>query len=141
MTRYALLTGFFSHPMSQPQPGKSCHRERKASSVQNLSYHKAVVLKLFRSLQRFCLGARTVGTRFMTGLDAGILMRGTSGDNPMKKMISATGSCIMDRLGVVSTNLRLDASRGRQTMPCHLTRHSGGRSSRRLLEIFGPRAP
>lgn len=72
----------------------------------------------------------------MTGLDAGILMRGTSGDVSMRKMISVTGSCIMDRLGVVSTNLRLDASRGRQTMPCYLTRvHAGGRSSRRLLKV------
>lgn len=41
----------------------------------------------------------------------------------------------MDVLGVVSTNLRLDASRGRQTMPCYLTRHPGGRSSRWLLKI------
>lgn len=36
---------------------------------------------------------------------------------------------------MVSTNLRLDASRGRQTMPCYLTRHPGGRSFRSLLEI------
>lgn len=80
----------------------------------------------------------------MTGLDAGTSHARDFGRYPdaeNDKRPREAASWIAS--GVVSTNLRLDAPRGRQTMPCYFTRglHAGGRSSRWAAEHLNLRAP